>query len=400
MFGKTRTEVLVVGAGPVGLFAALLLAKRDIDVTIIDQERRTNVHSYALALHPRSLGYLSEAGLLDRLEDTGYRIRRIGLYEGDTCHGVMDLGKLETSQRHCLVIPQSILEAALEDALNAMGVHVRWNHRLEALDVEDGVLKTKVAKLDDVPQGYPALQMRRLVSKTLTIESQYVIGADGYHSVVRQLAGIPIHRIGAERTFSVYEFETALNLDHELRIVWHGDKLGFLWPVPGGLARWSFERDASVMHDGTAAALRALLDVRAPWFLPAPEELLWTADISFERRVAERFGQGHVWLAGDSAHLTEPGGCQSMNSGLIEAHDLAWRLYDVLRSNASPNLLEVYNRDRVKDWLHLTGAEGRIVALGDATAWIRERGDRLRANIPALGRDLEGLMLQVGLEPV
>ena len=84
MFGMKEPEVLVVGAGPVGMFAALVLVKKGIRVTIADQQWRTGAHSYALALHPQSLRLLEEFGLASGILENAYPVRTIGLYDGAT----------------------------------------------------------------------------------------------------------------------------------------------------------------------------------------------------------------------------------------------------------------------------------------------------------------------------
>ncbi len=82
MFGKKKMDVVVVGAGPVGLFVAILLAGRGIRIQIVDKEWRTGAHSYALALHGQSLRLLEHVGLLPSILEKGYEVTRIGLYEG------------------------------------------------------------------------------------------------------------------------------------------------------------------------------------------------------------------------------------------------------------------------------------------------------------------------------
>ena len=82
MFGRKKPEVLVVGAGPVGLFTALSLARRGVPVQIVDKEWRTAAHAYALALHAGSLRLLKDLGLLDAVLEQAYPVRSIGLYDG------------------------------------------------------------------------------------------------------------------------------------------------------------------------------------------------------------------------------------------------------------------------------------------------------------------------------
>jgi 2-polyprenyl-6-methoxyphenol hydroxylase-like FAD-dependent oxidoreductase len=98
MFGKKPPQVLVVGAGPVGLFAALALTRHGVRVQIVDKEWRTGKHSYALALHAASLQMLDEAGLLADVLEKSYRVRGVGLYDGRGRRGEMRVSDLATSR--------------------------------------------------------------------------------------------------------------------------------------------------------------------------------------------------------------------------------------------------------------------------------------------------------------
>ena len=129
-YDKTLPEVLVVGAGPVGLSAALFLAKNGIRVQIVDNERQHSPHSYALALHSHSLKLFDELGLLNKILEQSYRVRTIGLYDGEERRFEMGLAKLEEDFSFLAVIPQHTFEDILKNALNDLGVKVLWNHRI------------------------------------------------------------------------------------------------------------------------------------------------------------------------------------------------------------------------------------------------------------------------------
>ena len=110
-------EVLVVGAGPVGLVAALFLQQYGVGVEIVDTHQRTTQHSYALAIHPRTLRILEEAGLADALIDAGRKLTKVAYYEGRERRAEIDYSRLASTHPYLLVVRQSLLERTAEEAL-------------------------------------------------------------------------------------------------------------------------------------------------------------------------------------------------------------------------------------------------------------------------------------------
>jgi 2-polyprenyl-6-methoxyphenol hydroxylase-like FAD-dependent oxidoreductase len=133
-----------------------------------------------------------------------------------------------------------------------------------------------------------------------------------------------------------------------------------------------------------------LLAERAPWFEGSIETLEWRKIVRFERRLADRFGQGRVWLAGDSAHLTGPGGVQSMNVGIREAEMLARGIMDVKRGRVGVHALETYNEERITEWQRLLGVEPFPARPADT--WLDEHLDELLPSLPFSGRALEAAL--------
>jgi 2-polyprenyl-6-methoxyphenol hydroxylase-like FAD-dependent oxidoreductase len=109
------------------------------------------------------------------------------------------------------------------------------------------------------------------------------------------------------------------------------------------------------------------------------------------------FGKGGVWLAGDAAHLAAPVGVHSMNSGLVEARELAARISQIQRAGGPPSLLQEYASAMHDAWQWLLGAGRTVRALPEAEPWVRQMGARIIACIPASGDDLEPLLEQIGL---
>lgn len=395
---KRKTEVLIIGAGPVGLMTAVCLAERGVKVLIVDRERRTNVHSYALVLHPRSLDLLEQAGVVNELIPAGYRIDRLGVYDQEVHRGTLAFSKLPNAYPFALTLPQSRLETALERRLADLGVKVLWNHEVESLEQNSSGVDAAVLHIEEIPKGYPIMQMHRVVTSSATVHADFVIGADGYNSLTRKLLQLDYQDLNDAQIFSVYEFHTEMNLDNEVRLTLTNDTVNVLWPMKDGRCRWSFELQPGESHNHSNNALGRFIEERAPWFTSRPEHVEWSARVRFEHRLADQYGRGRVWLAGDSAHLTSPVGCQSMNVGLLEGHDLACRLFEVLRNSAPQETLREYGTDRRADWSWLLMLEQAPKPVAGSNEWAADRGRRLLPCVPASGRELSALLEQVGLQ--
>ena len=134
MFRHPDPEVLVVGAGPVGLVSALFLQQHGVRVEVVDMHQRTAQHSYALAIHPRTLRILDEAGLSEGLIGAGRKLTKVAYYEGRERRAEIDYSALASRHPYLLVLRQSLLERAAEEALRQKKVKVLWGHRLQSLD--------------------------------------------------------------------------------------------------------------------------------------------------------------------------------------------------------------------------------------------------------------------------
>jgi 2-polyprenyl-6-methoxyphenol hydroxylase-like FAD-dependent oxidoreductase len=400
MFRHPDPEVLVVGAGPVGLVAALFLQQHDIRVEIVDMHQRTTQHSYALAIHPRTLQILDEAGLSEALIRAGRKLTKVAYYEGQNRRAEIDYSVLASKHPYLLVVRQSLLERAAEEALHQRKVKVLWGHRLQSLAEDSTTIRAEVATLDPVAVGYPVARTEWVVSRSETIRPAYVIGADGYDSAVRRMTGIEMDEHGAEQIFSVYEVEAAGELPAEVRVILDPDLTSVYWPLEEGRCRWGFQiRDASE-HTASMERLEQLIAARAPWCSARPTLIYWSTLGLFERRLTRSFGSGRVWLAGDAAHQASPVGVHSMNSGLAEARELGARISRTLRGKGSSSLLDEFATEARGTWQRLLTADS-VRALPGTTGvrdqWIRQIGARILACIPASGDDLEPLLTQIGL---
>ncbi len=429
MFDEMKPEVLVVGAGPVGLFTALSLARKNVSVRIIDTGVWACTHSYALALHPETLALFEELGLKDKVLRDAYPVRKVAFYDKEQRRAEVPVG----GPGACLaVLRQDNLENLLETELENAGVKVGWRHEAASIQDAGDHAAVTVQKFEKESRGYIVAHTEWVVAKTFELEPSFVVGADGYNSRVRRALNPEFPAVAQAQYYAVFEFKTDSDLKHEVRVVLNDGTADVLWPLAGGNCRWSFElpnfadpdtevrneslrkagfgdfpsersKDRVQMSRGESAPvldennLRALLAHRAPWFQGSIEKLAWRIVVRFEHRLAARYGAGRLWLAGDSAHLTGPAGIHSMNLGLFEGRDLASSLASVLRGGADPSTLAAYNDRWMPVWRQLHGLENAIEPAAGADPWIAAHAARIAACLPAHGPALAAMAAPLGL---
>jgi 2-polyprenyl-6-methoxyphenol hydroxylase-like FAD-dependent oxidoreductase len=417
MLRQERTEVLVVGAGPVGMLTALLLSRGGVRVRIIDQEWRTASRTYACALHPRTLQLLDGVGLASEVLDSGRRVGTVAFYESASRRAEAKLAQVSSPFPFVLVLAQSAFEKLLEETLRKeAGVEVEWNHRLSGLRPEADSAVAVVDKLGVSAKGYIVPEMEWSVERTDEIRASYIIGADGTNSSVARCLGTSYHAAGEPEFFAVYEIQSDWAGGEELRVVLDGATTSVLWPLPGNKFRWSFQLrqehltdfpskertslliDQPALDAANRQFIQKLVRERAPWFTGAIQELGWSTDVEFGPRCATRFGQQRAWLVGDAGHQTGPAGMQSMNLGMLEAAQLSAILVKILRDKASGELLESYNDDCGKSWRRLLGIDGTPRLRPATDAWVKGRRTRILPCLPASGEDLVHLLNQLQLD--
>jgi 2-polyprenyl-6-methoxyphenol hydroxylase-like FAD-dependent oxidoreductase len=414
---QTRTEVLVVGAGPVGLWTALLLAESGIEVVLIDRETHTTARSYACALHPATLAMFDQFGLAQSVIARGRRIETAGFYDGAQRQAEVHLSNIRGEFPFMLILPQSALEGLLEQRLRAAGVQVLWNHRFEGLTQDENSISAVVEELEGTSTGYIVPHWETVVKARGDLEAQFVIGTDGQNSMVRSRAPLEYKRVGPAESFAAIEFQMEESAPQELRIVLDDTTTNVLWPIGDHHCRWTFQllrpnslgdfpekerrsvrvSDPSV-DERIGQYVQKLATQRAPWFTGSLSKIDWCTEVTFEKRLVTPFGTNRCWLAGDAAHQTGPVGVQSMNAGFAEALILANSLKKILREGASTNLLEGYGANAQQQWQLLLGLTGGLKASAKTNPWIAKRADRLLPCLPGHGESMKGLAGQLGLE--
>lgn len=388
--------MLVVGAGPVGLFAAVALATRQLRVQVLDERHTSLPGARTFLLHARTLELLDEMRVLDAVLAHGQRIERIELYESERYAGYWDLSALSRRFPFVVSVEASVFEVALLSRLSELGVEPQRGLSVTSISQSGTHVGLRLLRRELVARGNGDSQLECRDAEVCEKSASFVIGADGYASKVRSELEIEWRKKQPLETFVIGEFETAARTVREAAIVFEPDAVSAFFVLPHAV-HLAFQVSSGLDRGPTELALRELLQQRLPWLEPELGELRWAQLTHFERMLADSFGKRRVWLAGDAAHVTSPIGMQSANGGLYEACELARCMSRILTGRATQEALETFDRQRRLEWSVLLGdRQGR--SQKRSGFWLPENAARIVPCIPAAGCDWNPLLHQAGLE--
>lgn len=357
-----ETDVLVVGAGPTGLMAALVAHRRGLRVSVVDGKAGPTRESRAIVVQARSVEILDQLGVAGPVLEGAQLTGRIQI-RGGASPAVADF---EATQREDTLFPgarifeQSRTEALLADTLAREGCPVAYGHRLDSFTADPTATEGVEARVEG-PDG------------PRTVRARWLIGADGASSPVRHQLGLGFEGVTDEATFCVADLHGVEGVPEGTLAARFGqERFAILFPLgEGGHARliW-LHGDADPEQEAALAGAREDLDIRY-------ERVDWFSSYRVHHRVAERFRVGPVLLAGDAAHVHSPVGGQGMNTGLQDAHHLANLLADVASGLQDPAQLDRYEQERRPIALALVSAVDRAFGLvarpGRGPALVRRR---------------------------
>ncbi|HET7539108.1 MAG TPA: NAD(P)/FAD-dependent oxidoreductase [Polyangiaceae bacterium] len=388
----TKTQVLVVGAGPVGLMTALHLKQRGVDVKVVDQAETGSAHSFAVVLHPCTVEMLAEFGLVDPLRWQGQSFNRMAVFTNGERVARLTLPVDGELANGGLTLPQDVLRSSLESALRTAGVEVEYQHTLAHLEQRGEDVR---CRLSVAPHSTGERGGSKARSAESCVVSTFLIGADGFQSTVRERLGIASIQIGRRRSFAFFDVPqpTFAGATAELVI---GDYSSAMYPLHAGNTRYCFELPSLPEHELRLKELRELQQERMPWHPTRLEAIEWSGVRSFQPAFAERFGYWRTWLVGDACHVANPIGAQSLNVGLREARELAHAIADCLKGGKLEHLSTGYAEQRRLEWR-------RLHAIGErsfgprAPAWAVRYFEQLISCLPASRDDLDDLLEQLGI---
>jgi 2-polyprenyl-6-methoxyphenol hydroxylase-like FAD-dependent oxidoreductase len=347
-----RADVLVVGAGPTGLSAGVVLTQLGHDVTLVDAHEEGVTTSRAVVVHARTLENLEPYGVTEQMVARGVHAPRFSVRDRDRILVPLSFAAQRTRYPYALMLSQAEVEHFLRDRLTALGGRVLRPRTVQAL-TQDGTGATAT------------------FADGGTMTARYAVGADGMHSVVRESAGISFDGWDYDESFSLADVRLSGSPTVDEVILYVSPAgVAVLAPLPDGLHRVVAAVDEAP-EDPDRGFVQHLLDARGPQRQRVEvDDVVWGSRFRVHHRIASAFRDRQVLLAGDAAHVHSPAGGQGMNLGIEDGVALAETLARVL-DGEPPALLDGYATRQSQAARRVIALTDRLTRLGTMSAGLR-----------------------------
>ena len=343
------TDILIVGAGPVGLFLANECARRGLKWRIVESKSAQSGHSKALAIFPRTLEIFDMAGIVAPFLELANRVTSVKVITHNHTLAHMPFKPEESPYPFIAMVPQNVTESILVGELIKKNGHIDYNTSfVSATQYDDHVNVI----LDNNGQKE-------------SIDVTYVVGCDGAHSSVRHQLNLNFEGGEYHDLFMLADIETNETLPaNELQLCPHEAGPLAIFPMNVSRHRIVATVQESQGEEPTLELVQDLLKQRAPAGFKA-NSLYWSSYFHIHHRQVAQLRQGRIFLAGDAAHIHSPIGGQGMNTGLHDVWNLVWKLDLNLNGYGNNQLLDSYSAERrpvIKHVVEITDFLTRIMA--------------------------------------
>lgn len=325
------TDVLIIGAGPVGLFAANECARRGLRWRVIEARPSQSAHSRALAIFPRTLEIFDMAGIVAPFLESANRVTSVAVETHGRTLARMRFAPEESPYPFIAMVPQNVTERLLVEELRRKGGDVEYETTfVSAYQQDDSVL----VRADH--QGEP-----------ISLRASFVVGCDGAHSAVRHWLNIPFAGGEYAALFLLADVETNETLPaDELQLCPSEFGPVAIFPMSATRRRIVATIEHPVGGAPSLGLVQKILEQRAPSGIEA-RALHWSSYFNVHHRHVAKLRVGRVFIAGDAAHIHSPFGGQGMNTGLHDVWNLVWKLDLFLHGYGNQQLLDSYGVERL-----------------------------------------------------
>jgi 2-polyprenyl-6-methoxyphenol hydroxylase-like FAD-dependent oxidoreductase len=345
-------DIIVVGAGPVGMLAALLSAQQGSSVLLLEQTEERPIQSRAIGITPPSLEILSSLDLAGVFIEQGITVRISEAYGRSMRLGRIDFSGLESAFPFVLSIPQNRSEIILEDAVCAHA-SIRFQRGHQVTNCSEG-------------QDHVVVSGNCTDGRIFHYSGMYVIACDGGKSAVRESMGISFNGAPERYTFLMGDYEDTTGWGNKAHFFFTARGSVESFPLPDRKRRYVLRTPGFIKEYTTGYLGRELL-YRAGINVDGVRQY-WESGFGVQSFLADSFCKGRVFLCGDAAHLMSPVGGQNMNSGFADAELAAWLTRILLEKRALQRSVgSLYNRVRKQAvgaalhrtrWMMLAGTSG------------------------------------------
>jgi 2-polyprenyl-6-methoxyphenol hydroxylase-like FAD-dependent oxidoreductase len=323
-------DILIVGAGPVGLFLANECARRGLRYRLIEARSGQSEHSKALAIFPRTLEVFDMAGLVGPFLKAANRVTSVAVVAQQRSLARLRFEPKGTPYSFVAMVPQDVTERILVQELRRKGGAVEYATTFVSAIQADGHVNATFDR-----EG-----------KRFEVTSLFVVGCDGAHSAVRHLLNLPFEGAPYDASFMLADVDTNDTLPgDEMHLC--PSRFGPLAIFPMSATRRRIVATVDKTEDGapSLAFVRKVVAQRAPAGFEALS-LRWSSYFRIHHRYVTRMNVGRTFIAGDAAHIHSPFGGQGMNTGLQDVWNLVWKLHFAVRGRANEQLLDSYSAER------------------------------------------------------